>query len=128
MPRETAAQKLAQQEADLTAATAGHPEGDRKPPVIAPYTLFGYVTAILDSSYGSDGAGVWLPLGEVEAPTYQHAMELAKDKLRNKILAAATEGASTPSALKVTVAAIASRNWNQGTALIELRPVTTWEK
>lgn len=142
MARQTAAQKLAAQEAaaaeEAAAAAAAEAEGgtpppaaepEKKAPVTAPYTLFGYITATADNLYGGGGGGAWVQLGdEVQQPTYQHAMEVAKDRLRDKILGAATEEAPAPPTLKLTVAAIASKNWNQGTAIVELRPVTTWEK
>lgn len=128
MARQTAAQKLAAQEAAAAAAAAGEgepptPEPEvAKGPVEAPYTLFG-----LDS-LGDPAEFAWVPLGEVKAPTYQHAMELAKGKMRDRYVAAASEETPLAPTLKLTVAAIASRNWNQGTAIVEMRPVTTWEK
>jgi hypothetical protein len=126
MARETAAQKLARQEAERAAAAADPPppapEPEKTGPVEAPYTLFG-----LDS-LGDPAEFAWVPLGEVKAPTYQHAMELAKDKMRDRYVAAASDEAPLAPTLKLTVAAIASRNWNQGTAIVEMRPVTTWEK
>lgn len=136
MARETAAQKLAKRNAELeeerereaAAAAAGGespadpPAAEAKAPVLADYTLFGL------ESQGDPASFVWVPLGDVKAPTYQHAMDMAKDAMRDRVLAAATEEAPAPPTLKLTVAAIASRNWNQGTAIVELRPVTTWEK
>lgn len=133
MARETAAQKLARQEAERAAAEAER-EGDPpappveqpKVPVEAPYTLFGEEA---QGDFEQTPTVVWVPLGEVKAPTYTHAMELAKDRMRDRILArAAAAEEAVPNTLKITVAAIASRNWNQGTAIIESRPVTTWEK
>lgn len=126
MPRQTAAQKLAAQEAAAAEANGPPPEAPVEPvktgPVLADYTLFGLVAP--DPATES----YWVPLGEVKAPTHVAGMELAKDRMRDRILGQATEEAPAPATLKITVAAIASRNWNQGTAIIESRPVTTWEK
>lgn len=138
MARQTAAQKLAARAAAATTpdAAEGEPPADppaapaktapaKTAPVEAPYTLFGLYNA---SPPELPERSVWLPLGEVKAPTYQHAMEMAKDGMRDWVLAQATEETPVPATLRITVAAIASRNWNQGTAIIESRPVTTWEK
>ncbi len=139
MARQTAAQRKAAEEEAAAAAAERAAEGEHagdpaqpppevKAPVLADYTLFGYITATADNAYGGEAGGVWVGLGEAKQPTYQHAMEAAKERLRDKIVAAASDERPVPVALKLTVAAIASRNWNQGTALVEMQPVTTWEK
>lgn len=135
MAGQTAAEKLA-----ARAAGVKPPEGDAKGtsakppappvkagPVLADYTLFGQ--AVLNHpSEPTKGITTWLPLGDVKAATYTHALDAAKDALRDKIAAAATEEEPAPATLKLTVAAVASKNWNQGTAIVEMQPVTTWEK
>lgn len=125
MPRQTAAQKLAEQEAAAAAAN-GEPPAPTPEQAAAvvqtPYMLFGLDT------FGDPAEFAWVPLNEVKAPTYATAMEMAKDAMRDRVAAKTPEGEPQPPTTKLTVAAIASRNWNQGTAIVELRPVTTWEK
>lgn len=126
MTGQTAAEKLAARASGVKNQGGGEkpPAADapKAAPVLYDYKLFGL--------HNPDPAtpSSWLPLGEVKAASYYAAMDLAKDALREQLVKQATEEAPVPATLKLTVAAIASRNWNQGTAIVEMRPVTTWEK
>lgn len=148
MARETAAQKLAKR----NAAMGGKPPaGDPPPPpadppakATAPPTTTLYRVFVLDTvTVGRPGiegdapeVPVWVPLpgdegtpGEVRAASYTAAMDGALEQARARRAAVPVpEGEQAPTAIRLTVAAIGTRNWNQGTALVELRPVTTWEK
>lgn len=139
MARETAAQKLARRNAELEAeresgappSTAPSAAPSAAPvkagPVLADYMIFGQ-DVLNYPSEPTKGIVTWVLLGEVKAPTHPHALEMAKDAMRERRIAAATEEAPAPATLRVTVGAVAKKNWNQGTAIIESRPVTTWEK
>lgn len=98
------------------------PAAEPKPHALAPYQLFGRVDG------GESPVVTWMELGLVQAPTYGAAMERARELFHTWLQAQSTEENPMPAVVKLTVAAIAARNWNQGTALIESRPVTTWEK
>lgn len=138
MARETAAQKLAKRGAGVTPPVVPAPPADA--PVKAAPTTTLYRVFVLDAmhhpSAPEDGVTVWLPLpgdegtpGEVKAASYAAAMDVALEQARERRAAMPVpEGHETPTAIRLTVAAIGTRNWNQGTALVELRPVTTWEK
>lgn len=144
MPKEpTAREKLA---ARTGASTVPPPPKPPKEPGVAPApraptTTLYRVFVLLNIDPGKGGEDevsetlAWLPLpgdeatpGETAAVSYAAALDVALEQARARRAALATEGDEQAVAIKLTVAAIGSRNWNQGTALVELRPVTTWEK
>lgn len=77
-----------------------------------------YKAFMLHTSVDGD---VWVPLPDVKAATQGMAM--------NAALAAAREAHGDPDGPEsqtFTVATVAERNWSQGTAVAEVKLVTSW--
>lgn len=71
----------------------------------------------------TDVEGEWAELGDPFGAESHHAAlaEAAQRAQRN----INEDGADTT---QVTVAAVSDRFWNEGTATVELKPITTWAR
>lgn len=67
--------------------------------------------------------GEWTELGDpFGAESHHAALAEAAQRAQRSI---EEDGADT---IEVTVAAVSDRFWNEGTATVELKPVTTWAR